>query len=511
MTISNAHSQRRLSVAMVVRDAEESIVGSLESIRQVADEIVVVDTGSKDRTRELALPRSTRLLDFAWSDDFSAARNFCWNHVSGDWVFWLDAGEQLTAGAAQSLRELVDSQTDVRTAFFAMIQVPPEPPQPVGEQAARLRLMPNHPELRFSNRIRENTNAALAALDIAIKIAPFCIQRGSSEHTPHTRQTRNLRNAHLAALEIADHGPMPSPLLAIAEACVELGELQHGLDFYAQALALAPRTSTLALEAFYGILAALDQLPAAREKQIAMCNEALQTFPFDAQLLCAMGSYLQQQGRIDLACRSFEAAARFGQVNLETWHLIEIAEVATSCHARCQELLGHVDAAIATLQESGSRLVASTRLRQQLLDVYVRHNRRNDALAEVDRRSHDNHQRDALRTAVRGACLAATDNWTASLPFLQAAFGAGCRDELCLRWLTIAFMESGDLKGAEKTLDAWRSLGVIEGEQLRLRTRLHHLRLTTNTRLQDDIDRRLDAPVYGPRSPASLAHSPVKR
>ena len=66
------------------------------------------------------------------------------------------------------------------------------------------------------------------------------------------------------------------------------------------------------LEAFYGILAALDQLPGARDKQLALCQEALAAFPFDAQLLCAMGNYLQQQGRIDLACRSFEAAARFG-------------------------------------------------------------------------------------------------------------------------------------------------------------------------------------------------------
>ena len=101
------------------------------------------------------------------------------------------------------------------------------------------------------------------------------------------------------------------------------------------------------LEAFYGLLSTLDQLPKAQEKQIAFCQQALEIFPFDAQLLCAMGSYLERQGRIDLACRSFEAAARFGQVDPQTTHLIEIADIATVCQATCHRLLGDVDSGAA--------------------------------------------------------------------------------------------------------------------------------------------------------------------
>jgi tetratricopeptide (TPR) repeat protein len=493
MAAPTIQGQRRLSVAMIVRDAAESLMPSLECVRHFADEIVVVDTGSTDRTRELALLRATRLLDFAWCDDFSAARNFCLDHVTGDWVLWLDAGERLTTEAMDAIRRLVDSQSDPRTAYLVMIRVPPAPLEVAGEQAAQLRLLPNHPQIRFTGRIRENAYADLVSLDISVKLAPFSIQRSPLEHDPFTKQS------HLAALEIADKGPLTGPLLAIADSCIQLGQLQHGLDFFAHALKVAPRDSTAALEAYYGILAALDQVPTAREKQIALCNEALQTFPLDAQLLCAMGNYLQQQGRLDLACRSFEAAARFGQVNPETWHLIELAEVATSCHARCQELLGHIDAAIATLCEGDLRFSGGPRLRRQLLDLYIRHDRRKEALEEVNRLPSETPNREAMRSAVRGACLAAKEEWIEGLAYLQAAFSAGCHDLLCLRWLTIASLATGDVDGAQRALDAWRALGGDQRELQQLMLRLHHLRLTADlSPPSQETNRRIDLEAHGP-------------
>jgi predicted Zn-dependent protease len=170
-----------------------------------------------------------------------------------------------------------------------------------------------------------------------------------------------------------------------------------------------------------------------------------------------------------------------------------------------------VDAAIATLREAESRLSDAARLRRQLLDIYIRQNRRKEALEEVNRLPGDNQHREALRTAVRGACLAGKGEWTAALAYLQTAFGCGCRDEICLRWLTIASMESGDLDGAQKSLEAWRSARADDRELQRLQLRLHHLRLTTNSPLQEEGDRRLDALAHGPRSPVSLAHSLARR
>src|SRR5437660_1581456 len=90
----------RLSVAMIVRSCAAELAATLRSVRDLADEIVVLDTGSTDGTREVASQCGARVFQQPWADDFAAARNACLAHASGEWVLWLDAGETLPAESA---------------------------------------------------------------------------------------------------------------------------------------------------------------------------------------------------------------------------------------------------------------------------------------------------------------------------------------------------------------------------------------------------------------------------
>lgn len=456
MSVIPVNRGRRLSVAMIAHNAADLIAASLDSIRQVADEIIVVDTGSTDRTRPLALERATKVVYFSWSDDFAGARNFALEHITGDWVFWLDAGEQLTPEAANALRTFVDTQADPGKGYLVMVQTPSSGHLLAGEQIGRLRLLPRRAEMQFTGRVREEVRTVLGALGMSIEMAPFIVQRGDREHDPVVKNHRAQRNLHLAALEIQEHGPLPAPLLAMAEACITLGEVQQGIEFYTKALQLSPRGSTTMLEAFYGVLTALDAVPGAREKQMALCAEGLEIYPFDAQLLCAMGGYLQSQGRLDLACRTFETAARFGQIDPELSHLIEVGEMATICHAMCQELLGERDPAVQTLETAIAARPDSPRLRRHLLEMYIRHDRRREALEQVSLLPDDTPHREAMRSAVRGACLAAKENWIPALAYLQTAYGAGCRDAICLRWLVAAHLAADNLNAAGQIVSEWQ-------------------------------------------------------
>ena len=78
---------------MIVRDEEKNLSQCLESVRGVFDEIVVLDTGSKDRTVEIARSFGARVFDFVWVDDFGAARNAALARARGDYAFWLDADD----------------------------------------------------------------------------------------------------------------------------------------------------------------------------------------------------------------------------------------------------------------------------------------------------------------------------------------------------------------------------------------------------------------------------------
>ena len=89
----------------------------------------------------MARQRSSKLLEFPWADDFSAARNFALAHLSGDWVLWLDASEQVDRESADAIRQQLDSRPQPR-AYALLVQVPAGPGQVDGEEISQIRLWP---------------------------------------------------------------------------------------------------------------------------------------------------------------------------------------------------------------------------------------------------------------------------------------------------------------------------------------------------------------------------------
>ncbi|HWD18472.1 MAG TPA: glycosyltransferase, partial [Verrucomicrobiae bacterium] len=94
----------RLSVCLIVKNEEAFLDACLASVRGLADQIVVVDTGSTDRTIEIARAHGAEVHAFAWCDDFSAARNAALERATGDWILSLDADEELLPAHRETLR-----------------------------------------------------------------------------------------------------------------------------------------------------------------------------------------------------------------------------------------------------------------------------------------------------------------------------------------------------------------------------------------------------------------------
>lgn len=95
-----------LGLAMIVRDEEKNLPRLLGSVKGLIDELVVIDTGSKDRTKDIALSYGAKIYDFEWIDDFAAARNFSFSKVTSEWILWLDADDELVAEDRARLLEL---------------------------------------------------------------------------------------------------------------------------------------------------------------------------------------------------------------------------------------------------------------------------------------------------------------------------------------------------------------------------------------------------------------------
>lgn len=148
----------RVSAAMIVRNEERFLPGCLESVRAEVDEIVIVDTGSSDRTPDIARDAGAVLLTYPWHGDFAAARNVALDAASGDWILYIDADERLLVAKPGDLRRVVDRPG----AVAGHVRFRPR----VGFTPYReIRLFRRDPRIRFRGRIHETVHPDIGAVE----------------------------------------------------------------------------------------------------------------------------------------------------------------------------------------------------------------------------------------------------------------------------------------------------------------------------------------------------------
>ena len=134
-----------LSLCMIVKNEEASLPKTLNSVKGIVDEMVVLDTGSTDRTVEIVRKFGARVHLFEWCNDFSIARNEALKYVQGKWVLVLDADEVLTSEIVPEMKQAMKSD---RHLVINLIR------HEVGASQSPYslvsRLFRNHPEVRFS-------------------------------------------------------------------------------------------------------------------------------------------------------------------------------------------------------------------------------------------------------------------------------------------------------------------------------------------------------------------------
>ncbi|SHO50198.1 glycosyltransferase family 2 protein [Anaerocolumna xylanovorans] len=108
-----------LSLCMIVKNEEEYIKASLESVKDIADEIIIIDTGSDDSTVDICSGYTDKIYQMEWKEDFSEARNMSIEKASCDWILWMDADERLVIRNKDAFKRLLSEQD--RDMFFVKL------------------------------------------------------------------------------------------------------------------------------------------------------------------------------------------------------------------------------------------------------------------------------------------------------------------------------------------------------------------------------------------------------
>ena len=112
---------KTISLCMIVKNEEKYIGNCLKSIHDLVDEIIIVDTGSTDKTKEICKLFTDKIYDFEWVNDFSKARNYSFSHATSDYIMWLDADDILKEEDRIKLKKLKENLENINEDFISMI------------------------------------------------------------------------------------------------------------------------------------------------------------------------------------------------------------------------------------------------------------------------------------------------------------------------------------------------------------------------------------------------------
>jgi tetratricopeptide (TPR) repeat protein len=369
-------------------------------------------------------------------------------------VLWLDAGDRLSPEDAIRLKEQIESDSEKSSASLMFVEIPANGPS-APERIAQVRLAPNHPQIKFAGRVRETMVDSLTDAQVGIEPFDISILRHPHVHDSTVKAARATRNIRLAEAEIRESAARSELLNCLGDAFQTLEDHDRANQFFQHALNASEPGSPDMLEAYYGIVTSLDVKSDQVDVQLATCMKALEVFPVDAQLLCAMGGYLQAQGQTELAMKAYRTTCEHGRINPGVWHVSNIDEIATICLSLTLQILGREEEAIKTLLDAVASGPPSLRIRRHLVELFIKAGDRDKALQQLDEFPSDFPNRDAFRSVVRGACLASASNWIPAKAYLKTGYDAGSRDPICLRWYATTLIASDDTETARPIVAEW--------------------------------------------------------
>jgi glycosyltransferase involved in cell wall biosynthesis len=287
----------RVSLCMIVRDEEARLPACLSSVADLVDEMIVVDTGSRDRTREVAAAAGARVVDYVWADDFAAARNESIRHATGDWIFWLDADERLDQANREMLRGLLESLCPENAAY--LMQQLSSTDDPYGSKVAvdHVRLFRRDDNLRWEYRVHEQILLSIRRAGHDLRRTDVIIDHAGFEQPGHSERKLE-RNFALLTRQDAERPNDPITLYHLGLILDRLGRTAAALPVLRRSLERAPADYSMRPRLFAAI-AEMHRKLGDPAQALAFCRAGREQHPLAGELLFLEASLLHDAGELE--------------------------------------------------------------------------------------------------------------------------------------------------------------------------------------------------------------------
>ena len=302
VTESSPSAHTEISLCLIVRNEEANLRACLLPVMPLFDEVVVVDTGSADRSKAVAEELGAKVFDFAWCDDFSAARNFALEQAQGKWIFWLDADDRLSAETRERLADLLDqlrspAADNCRRAYVMTTVSSSRHSTEPATLISHTRLFRKDERVRWTGRVHEQITPALEAIGDELVHTDWQVEH-LGYLDPALCQRKANRDLRLLRMDYATNPEDPATLFLLGTTYLRTGQAHQALAHLLKSLQQVKSRGDWVRRLYALIVETLSRL-GRREEAFGFTTEALVSFPADveimtrrAELLCDFGDLI---------------------------------------------------------------------------------------------------------------------------------------------------------------------------------------------------------------------------
>jgi tetratricopeptide (TPR) repeat protein len=270
--------------------------------------MIVVDTGSKDKTPQIAQKFGARVFHFPWPDSFAIARNESLRYARGRWIFWMDSDDTIDSANGARLREVI-RQIDPSVLGIIMAVHCPGPGEEAEHEltvATIVKLFRNLPQLRFEGRIHEQILGAIRRAKGKVVWSDLFVVHSGYDYSSEGQKKKKERDLHLLHLELQEQPDHPFTLFNLGRLHSNFGEHQEAVACLTHSIQNSEKSEPQLPKA-YALLVHCHLALGHWEAAWDACHRGLRHFPRDVELHFRKGILLHGAQRFQEALQAYQS------------------------------------------------------------------------------------------------------------------------------------------------------------------------------------------------------------